>query len=49
MALTEERSKEITDDTKRNEKNSNTLADLYLALIDKVLLRVEEKKTTKEI
>ena len=49
VAAISERPKEFINDNKWNEMDQNTVADLHLALADKILSSVEEKKTVKEI
>ena len=49
LAAIRERLTKITNDDKWNEMNGNAIADLHLALIDRVLSSVAEKKTAKEI
>ena len=49
LAAIGKRPMEITDDDKWNEMDGNAIADLYLALVDRVLSNVEEKKTSKKI
>ncbi|KAK9002848.1 hypothetical protein V6N11_060426 [Hibiscus sabdariffa] len=44
-----ERPTDFTNNNKWNEMDENDIAYLHLALTDKVLLSIEEKKTTKEI
>ena len=44
-----DRPAEITDNEKWNEMDGNAIANIHLALADKVLSSVAEKKTTKEI
>lgn len=49
MTAIEERPTKIIVDAKWNKKDNNVIVDIHLALVDKVLSNVEEKKTTKEI
>ena len=49
LAAISERPEEFTDDNKWNEMDENIIVDLHLALADKILSSVEEKKTVKEI
>jgi hypothetical protein len=49
LAAIGDRPAEITDNEKWNEMDGNAIANIHLALDDKVLSSVAEKKTTKEI
>lgn len=49
LAAIGERPAEFTDDSKWDEMDENTIANLHLALADGVLSSIEEKKTAKEI
>ncbi|PON73396.1 hypothetical protein PanWU01x14_059000 [Parasponia andersonii] len=49
LAAIGERPAEITDDKTWDEMDSNTVANLYLALADRILSSIEEKKSAKEI
>lgn len=44
-----DRPEEITDDSKWNKMDGNVIANLHLALANRILSRVGEKKTAKEI
>ena len=44
-----DRPDEIVDDEKWKEMNGNVIANLHLALVDRVLSSVAKKKTIKEI
>ncbi|GJX77801.1 gag-pol polyprotein [Tanacetum coccineum] len=48
LAAIGERPAEITDDSKWDEIDGNTIANLYLALADRVLSSIEEKKNSQE-
>lgn len=48
LAAISERSAEMKDD-KWNEIDENAIANLHLALADRILSAIEEKKTAKEI
>ncbi|GJZ47046.1 putative MO25-like protein [Tanacetum coccineum] len=49
LAAIDERSAEVTDDSKWDEMDGNAIANLHLALADGVLSSIEEKKSAKEI
>nr|GEV07766.1 hypothetical protein [Tanacetum cinerariifolium] len=49
LAAIGERPAEVMDDSKWDEMDGNTIANLHLALLDGVLSSIEEKKSEKEI
>ncbi|GJW36959.1 gag-pol polyprotein [Tanacetum coccineum] len=48
LAAIDERSAEVTDDSKWDEMDGNAIANLHLALADGVLSSIEEKKNSQE-
>ncbi|KAE8697637.1 putative tRNA ligase [Hibiscus syriacus] len=49
LAAINERPVDFADDIKWNEMDENDMTNFHLALVDEVLLSIEEKKTAKEI
>nr|GEV11871.1 retrovirus-related Pol polyprotein from transposon TNT 1-94 [Tanacetum cinerariifolium] len=49
LAAISERPTEVTDDSKWDEMDGNSIANLHLALADGVLSSIEKKKTAKDI